>query len=183
MLEAAGVPFELAAPEFDEEAAKSALKEAGMAAAALAESLAGSKALATLAEAGDLVLGSDQTLELADGTMLDKPASRDDAFDQLRRLSGDTHHLHSAAVAVQAGERVWSEVESVRMTVRPLSDGFIGRYLEQEYEAVRWSVGCYHVEGRGVQLFERIEGSHFAVQGMPLLPLLGYLRARRLITC
>ena len=127
------------------------------------------------------MIGADQVLELDDGTMLSKPASRDDALDQLRRLSGQTHYLHSAAVVVEQGERVWGETESVAMDVRPLGEAFLQAYLDAEYEAVRGNVGGYRIEGMGAQLFEEVDGSHFAVLGLPLLPLLAYLRERGLL--
>jgi septum formation protein len=178
MLEAAYVPFEAVRPVFDEDAAKAGLKSRGLGAAAIAEALAEGKALAVPGEAGSLVLGSDQTLETESGEMLDKPQSREDLARQLRLLGGKAHRLHSAAVIAEEGRAVWSAVESVTMTMRPLGEDFIRSYVEREYEMVRWSVGGYHVEGRGVQLFESIEGSHFAVLGLPLLPLLDYLRNR-----
>jgi septum formation protein len=178
MLAAAGVPFEAVEAPFDEEEAKAGLIASGFEPRDLAEMLAELKAKSVAAGAGDLVLGADQVLELDDGGMLSKPASRDDAAAQLRRMSGATHWLHSAAVVVQSGERAWGETESVAMTMRPLSDGFIGGYLDAEYESVRWSVGGYRIEGPGAQLFESIEGSHFAILGLPLLPLLAFLRQR-----
>jgi septum formation protein len=181
MLEAAGVPFETVDAAFEEDGVKASLRTGGTGAAALALGLAREKALAVAARPGDLVLGSDQTLELDDGTMLDKPSSREDALAQLRRLSGRTHRLHAAAAVVEEGGEVWSEVETVGMQVRPLREEFLRHYLDQEFETVRRSVGGYHVEGRGAQLFERIEGSHFAVQGVPLLALLEYLRQRGLL--
>ena len=176
MLEAAGVPFQTVEAHFDEQAAKDELR--ALSAAALATALAKRKALAVPPRADELVLGSDQTLERDDGTMLSKPASRGDAMEQLRSLRGRTHRLHSAAVVAEGGATVWSGSEAVTMTVRPLSDAFLEWYLDQEYEAIRWSVGGYRIEGLGAQLFERIEGSHFAILGMPLLPLLAYLRER-----
>lgn len=178
MLEAAGVPFEPVDADLDEEAVKAGLRGEGLDACALASALAEAKALAAEPAPGDLVLGADQTLELDDGTMLDKPASREDAAAQLRRLSGRTHRLHSAAVIVEGGRQVWRSVETVALSVRPLGDAFIHDYLAAEYEAIRWSVGGYRIEGPGVQLFDRIEGSHFAILGLPLLPLLAYLRTR-----
>jgi septum formation protein len=178
MLTAAGIAFETVEAELDEGAAKSGLEAAGFDPRGVAEELAQLKALSAAAGEGDLVIGSDQTLELDDGTMLSKPKSRDDALDQLRRLSNRTHLLHSAAVVVENGETRWWQSETVALTMRPLSDAFLHAYLDREYEAIRWSVGGYRIEGPGVQLFERIEGSHFAILGMPLLPLLAYLRER-----
>ena len=179
MLDAAGVPFEIADAPLDEEEAKARLS--GLDAAALAAALAEAKAMSARAEPRDLVLGSDQTLELDDGTMLSKPASREEALEQLRFLSGRTHCLHSAAVILDGGAVVWAATESVTLSVRPLSNEFLRLYLDREYEAIRWSVGGYRIEGPGVQLFDRIEGSHFAILGMPLLPLLAFLRRRGLI--
>ncbi|HWH18850.1 MAG TPA: Maf family protein [Allosphingosinicella sp.] len=181
MLEAAGVPFQVVVSDVDEDAAKREFRRRGLGAAPLAEALAEAKASAAQAGPGDLVLGSDQTLELEDGGMLDKPASREEAFAQLKALSGRTHRLHSAAAILEEGRPVWRHVESVVLTMRPLGADFLSAYLEQEYEAIRWSVGGYRIEGPGVQLFHRIEGSHFAILGLPLLPLLSYLRERRVI--
>ncbi len=178
MLEAAGVPFETALPELDEGAAKAGLVGAGFDPRSVAEELAQLKALSIGARPGDLVLGSDQVLEREDGEMLGKPQSREEALAQLRGLSGRTHALHSAAVIAENGEGIWWHSETVRLTMRALSEAFLADYLDREYEQIRWSVGCYRVEGLGAQLFERIEGSHFAVLGMPLLPLLAYLRER-----
>ncbi len=178
MLEAAGVPFEAVEANVDEDGVKAALRRRGTPAVPLALQLAEAKARTVSARPGEMVLGSDQVLELDDGAMLDKPRHRDEAAEQLRRISGRAHRLHAAACVVEGGVMAWSDVESVTMHVRPLSDGFIHDYLDREWEEVRWSVGAYHVEGRGAQLFERIEGSHFAVQGLPLLPLLGFLRER-----
>jgi septum formation protein len=177
MLEAAGVPFDTVPAPLDEEEAKAGLAAAGFEPRDMAEMLAEMKAKSVVA-AGALVIGADQTLELEDGTLLGKPASRDEALGQLRRLSDSTHYLHSAAVIAENGERVWGETESVALDVRPLSETFLQAYLDAEYDAVRWNVGAYRVEGMGAQLFEEIDGSHFAVLGLPLLPLLAYLRER-----
>lgn len=173
MLEAAGVPHEAMAAAIDEDQAKAELR--GLGASALAEALACRKALSL---AGDLVLGADQTLEREDGSMLSKPRSREEAFAQLKSLSGRTHRLHSAAAVAAEGTIAWRLVETVELSVRPLSEAFLQAYLDSEYEAIRWSVGGYRIEGPGVQLFDRIHGSHFAILGLPLLPLLAYLRER-----
>jgi septum formation protein len=181
MLEAAGIPFLAVEAELDEAAAKSGLVGAGFEGADVAEELAQLKALGAAAQPGDLVLGSDQVLETAAGSLLSKPQSRDEAFAQLSALRGATHYLHSVAVIVEQGEPVWTARESAAMTMRPFSDAFLSAYLDRQFERIRWSVGGYHIEGEGVQLFERIEGSHFAILGMPLLPLLSYLRERGLL--
>lgn len=179
MLSAAGVPFEPLSPGVDEEAAKEALLGDGLDARALADALAELKALKVSRRApGTLVLGCDQTLALDDGRMIDKAADRADAARILRLLSGRVHHLHSAAVIAFNGEPIWRHVERVRMTVRPLSDAFIDSYLDMDWEQLRWCVGCYRIEGPGAQLFGKVEGSQFAIQGLPLLPLLDFLRVR-----
>lgn len=179
MLEQAGVPFETVEAPLNEAEAKAGLKN--LAPRDLAERLALLKAASATAVPSHLVLGADQTLELDDGTMLSKPASRADAAAQLRRMSGRTHQLHSAAVVLEAGQLVWRTTESVRLTMRSLGEDFIQTYLDTEYEAIRWSVGGYRIEGLGVQLLSGVEGNHFAIQGLPLLPLLAYLRERVVI--
>lgn len=179
MLEAAGVPFESVDAVFDEESAKAALGDDHADAVAL--KLSDWKALAVAADAQALVLGSDQTLELDDGTILSKPTSIDEARRQLIRMGGSTHRLHSAAAIAESGTIVWRNVETVTLNVRPLTEPFVTSYLAREYDAVRWNVGGYRIEGLGIQLFDRIEGSHFAILGLPLLPLLSYLRKRELL--
>lgn len=181
MLEAAGVPFETAATSLDEEEAKAGLAAAGFEPRDLAEMLAEMKAKSVAAPGDALVLGADQVLETEEGAMLGKPSSRDEALAQLRALGGRRHFLHSAAVLVERGERAWGCTETAALTVRPLGEAFLRDYLDREYEAIRWSVGGYRVEGPGVQLFEEIRGSHFAILGLPLLPLLAFLRERGLL--
>ena len=179
LLQAAGVPFEALSPGVDEDAAKEALRADGLDARALADALAELKALRVSRRVpGGLVLGCDQTLSLEDGSMIDKAVDRADAARILRLLSGRVHHLHSAAVIALNGEPIWRHVERVRMTVRSLSDSFIANYLDQEWEQCRWCVGNYRIEGPGVQLFSKVEGSQFGIQGLPLLPLLDFLRVR-----
>lgn len=179
MLTAAGIPFEALSPNVDEEAFKEEFRARGLDARHIADALAEMKALRLSARApGALVLGCDQTLELEDGAMIDKAVDRDDAAAILRRLSGGVHVLHSAAVVCEQGRPVWRHIEKARMTVRLLSDSFIQSYLDREWEEVRWCVGCYRIEGPGVQLFSDIRGTQFAIQGLPLLALLDFLRIR-----
>jgi septum formation protein len=179
MLNSARVPFRIVDSGLDEQAAKAELGD--LPAAERAMALAEGKALAVTAGPADLVLGSDQVLEREDGSILDKAGSRDELGEQLRSLRGRTHRLHSAAVVAKSGEVAWRHVETATLTMRPFSDTYLSTYLDDEFAEVRWSVGGYHLEGRGAQLFERVEGSHFAVLGMPLLPLLGFLREQEVL--
>ncbi|MES2269639.1 MAG: Maf family protein [Pseudomonadota bacterium] len=179
LLTAAGVPFDAVASGVDEDAAKEALRADGLDARALADALAELKALRVSRRApGDLVLGCDQTLSLDDGEMIDKATDKADAVRILTLLAGRAHYLHSAAVIAQGGTPVWRHIERVKMTMRPLSPDFIDAYLGEDWEDCRWCVGCYRIEGPGAQLFSRVEGSQFAIQGLPLLPLLDFLRVR-----
>ena len=181
MLEAAGVAFEMCEAPLDEEAAKAELRTNGTDARRLAMGLAERKALSVTAIASDLVLGADQTLERHDSSTLDKAGSREEVLEQLRSLSGQPHRLYSAAAIAQGGVIVWKRLATATLHVRPLSDDFLRDYLDHEYEAIRFNVGGYRIEGPGVQLFSRIEGSHFTIMGLPLVPLLGYLRRRGLL--
>ena len=178
MLKAAGVPFEAIDVPFDEDQAKSRLID--LDAAQIANALAQGKALSVTA-GQDLVLGSDQILERNDGSVLSKAKSREELADQLRSLRGRPHKLHSAAVVVEQGRVLWSATETATLHMREFSDTFLAEYLDLQYEDVRWSVGGYHAEGMGAQLFDRIDGSHFAVLGLPLLPLLAFLRTRDIL--
>jgi len=178
MLDAVGVPYEAVSAGVDEDAAKAALSH--LDGRRLADALAELKAIKVSSRRpGDLVLGCDQTLELDDGTLLDKPGEY--LADQLRRLSGRTHRLHSAVVAAENGQPVWRHVERAKLTMRVLSETFIADYVAHERAAVAGCVGGYRIEGRGAQLFTRIEGSHFTILGLPLLPLLDWLRVRGVV--
>ncbi|MEE2916581.1 MULTISPECIES: Maf family protein [Sphingomonas] len=180
MLSAAGVPFTAEPAHADEAALKAAM--AGAHPREVADALAELKALKVSARhPGRLVLGSDSLAVLADGTILDKPTSRAEAREHLRRMSGVRHDLVSAAVVAENGQPVWRVVDKAKMFVRPLSDAFIDVYLDAEWPAIAGCVGCYRIEGPGAQLFARIDGSQFTVLGMPLLPVLDYLRVRKVL--
>ena len=131
---------------------------------------------AELADEAPQVLGSD-SLVVAGGRRFDKPASREEAAEHLRWFSGKAMELHSAAALARDGATVWQHAALARLRVRPLDDAFIARYLDAEWPAVGACVGVFRIEGLGVHLFEAIEGDHFTVLGMPLLPVLGALRA------
>ena len=164
----------------DEDAAKASL--AGRSPRDLADALAELKAVkVSLRHPDRLVLGSDSVVALADGRLLDKPETRDQAAEHLAAMSGTRHELWSAAVITEAGRPVWRHVEAARMHVRPLSPAFIQAYLDQEWPAISGCVGCYRIEGPGAQLFSRIEGSQFTVLGLPLLNVLDYLRVRGML--
>lgn len=179
LLTAAGVEYEALAPAVDEDAAKASLRQEGVEGRGLADALAELKALKLSARRPrDLILGCDQLVQLADGSTLDKAASRDEARAQLSKLRGSVHQLISAAVICEGGAPVWRSIDSVKLTMRAFSDEFLDHYLEQEWPAIGGCVGCYRIEGLGVQLFSRIEGSHFTILGLPLLALLDYLRTR-----
>ena len=182
MLTAAGVAFDAVSAAVDEESAKAALLSEGLAARDMADALAEMKAIKVSSGDGQaLVLGCDSVVALEDGAMLDKPRDRAEAAVHLRRLSGKRHELVSAAVIAEGGRPVWRVVDRAKMHVRPLSDAFIEQYLDLEWPDIAGCVGCYRIEGLGAQLFSRIEGSHFTVLGLPLLPVLDYLRVRRVL--
>lgn len=181
MLKAAGVPFTARAAKIDEDAVKDAMLAEGAAAGNIAETLAELKALRVTAQAPQsLVLGADQILVL-DGVIYSKPLDMEDAEAQLRALSGKTHELISAAVVARGDRAIWRQVSRARLTVRELSDAFIENYLTQCGEGILRNVGCYEIEGLGAQLFSRIEGDLFVIQGLPLLPLMAFLREHKIL--
>lgn len=177
MLDAAGVQYETIPSRVDEAAIKSELGESELVALRLAEA----KALEiSRSRPDDWVAGSDSVVSV-DGRLFDKPASRENAAEHLRRFSGKEMKL-SSAVALARGNTVdWSHAETATLFVRPMSDAFIETYLDAEWPEVGYCVGVFRLEGRGVQLFDRIDGNYFTILGMPLLPLLGALRERGLL--
>jgi septum formation protein len=177
LLNAAGVAFDVAAPAVDEEAVKAEHIGDG---AALALGLAEAKALSVVAP-GALVLGSDSTLSV-DGVLYSKPRDRAEAAEHLAYFSKRTMLLSSAAALVCDGIVEWSMVDRATLYVRALSRDFIDAYLDAEWPDVAYCVGVFRMEGRGVTLFTHVEGSHFTILGLPLLPLLGALREQGELT-
>jgi len=175
----AGIDFEAIPADIDERAAQ---QSAGLSAPAdIAALLARAKAVAvSLKKPARYVVGADQTLALGQ-RLFNKPLSRTEAAEQLRGLAGRTHELNSAVAVAHGGEIVFVHVALARMTVRPLSEVEIEAYLDRAGEVVTSSVGAYQLEGLGVHLFERVEGDHFTILGLPLLPLLAFLRSEKLL--
>lgn len=175
MLEAAGVRFEAMPARIDEEAVTAGLR--GLPVRDVACRLAELKALKLAnRHPGRLVLGSDSMLELEPGEWLEKPGTRDGLKAQLLALRGRTHRLVSAAAIVRDGQVLWRHVEVATLAVREFSTEWLEQYLALAGDAVLESVGGYHLEGLGVQLFTRVDGDQFVVRGLPLLAVLGWLR-------
>jgi len=177
MLEAAGIQHQAESPELDEAGLKAGLTDP----VEIALKLARSKAEGVSKHRpADWVIGSDSVVSVA-GRIFSKPADRDEAAEHLRLFSGTVMHLSSAVALARHGAADWVHVESASLHVRPLSEKFIQSYLDEEWPDVAYCVGVFRLEGRGVQLFQWIEGDHFTILGMPLIALLGALRERELI--
>lgn len=181
MLRAAGVDFTAAPADIHEAIVKTEFSTAGAEALACAMALAEAKARkVAVRHPGDIVIGADQIL-VAGSEWFDKPADLAEAEDQLRRLAGGTHALPTAACAMRDDQCLWRATATPQLTMRRLGKTFLAEYIAAEGKAVLGSVGAYRIEGRGAQLFERIEGDHFAILGLPLIELLGFLRGRGLV--
>jgi septum formation protein len=164
-------------PEIDEGSVKQLSRSRGLTAEATAAALALAKAaIVSARRPGRLVLAADQMLEY-DGQWFDKPADRIAAARQLSHLSGKTHRLISSAILLRDGVTLWEATTTADLTMRELSEAFIGDYLAAAGDGVLGSVGAYQIEGLGAQLFDAIRGDHFTILGLPLLPLLAFLRA------
>jgi septum formation protein len=173
MLGQAGVEFEVRSPAFDEDR----VKQSGTDGEELARLLAEGKAASIAAGPDEWVIGSDSTVSVA-GVRYSKPRDRQQAAAHLAAFSGRTMLLSSAVALARQGKVEWSHSETARLGVRALSDSFIEQYLDLEWPDVGYCVGVFRMEGRGVTLFDKVEGSHFTILGMPLIPLLGALRER-----
>lgn len=178
MLTAAGVAVEAVPARVDEGAARSALIADGASPRDIADYLAEVKARKISEKRPEaLVLGCDQILEL-DGDILCKPTTPAEARHHLSRLRGRTHRLHSAVVAYEAAKPVWRHIGEARLTMREFSGAYLDDYIARNWESIRHSVGGYKIEEEGVRLFSAIEGDHFTILGLPLLPLLAWLGSR-----
>jgi septum formation protein len=180
LLANAGIEFESDPADIDERAIQAS---SGLSAPSdIAKLLAREKAISvSIRRPTRYVVGADQTLALR-ARIFNKPAGRAQAADQLRALAGHCHELHAAVAVACDGKLLFEHVSIARMTVRPLRDAEIENYLETAGDAVTTTVGAYQVEGLGVHLFEHIEGDHFTILGLPLLPLLAFLRSRHLLS-
>jgi septum formation protein len=178
ILTGAGVPHRTEDSGVDEGELKTRLLAAGATPRDVAERLGEAKALAVSAQRPDaIVVGADQTLDLG-GQLFDKAADLTEARERLVAMRGRGHALHGGLVAAERGRVVWRTTETSRLWMRDFSDSWLDGYLARGGEALLGSVGCYLLEGEGAQLFERIEGDYFAILGLPLLPLLAFLRER-----
>jgi septum formation protein len=175
----AGIDFEAVPADIDERAVQQTSRLT--APSEIATLLAREKSLFVSAKRPDrFVVGADQTLALG-SQLFSKPAGRTQAAEQLRALAGGAHELHSAVAVARDGKILFADVSSARMMMRKLSETDIDAYLDEAGESVTSSVGAYQLEGLGVHLFEQIEGDHFTILGLPLLPLLAFFRSEKLL--
>ncbi|SEN24839.1 Maf family protein [Palleronia pelagia] len=182
LLRQAGLNFETVVARIDEESVKLSLAAEGAAPRDIADALAEAKARkVSLKNPGALVLGCDQVLSLK-GEILSKPRDPDDARAQLRRLSDMRHNLLSAVVAYEDGEPLWRFVDTVRLSMRALSDDYVDDYVSRNWDSIRHSVGGYKLEEEGMRLFRAVDGDYFTVLGLPMIPLLSWLIDRGSLT-
>ena len=177
VLTAAGIEADTIKPNVDEDAAKASFRASDMKVRDQAMQLAELKSVKISMREPGLVIGCDQMLSL-DGEAFAKPVDLADARNHLVKLSGKAHTLETAIVISEEGKPVWRYLARPKLTVRPLSDAFIDTYVEAVGEPLLSTVGAYQLEGLGAQLFTRIDGDYFSILGLPLLPLLDYLRTR-----
>ena len=180
LLSGAGLTFDTIGAGVDEDAVKTRLLAQRATPREVAQALSDIKAVAVSARTPGLVIGADQTLDL-DGELFDKAPGLDAARQRLTLLRGRTHQLHAGVSVARDGAVVWRGLDSATLTMRSFSDGFLNGYLARNADAALSSVGCYQLEGEGLQLFERIGGDYFTILGLPMLALLAFLRAQGIV--
>ena len=180
ILKNAGLDFEMVASNVDEDSLKLAMRAEGAPVRDQVMLLAEAKSVKVSERHPGLVIGADQMMSFK-GQALDKPASLDEARDRLRDMRGDPHTLENGVVICEGGRSVWRYANAVKLTMRPFSDAFLDAYIDRVGDQVLDSVGAYQLESLGIQLFSNIEGDYFSVLGLPILPVLDYLRTRGLI--
>ena len=180
VLRAAGVSFEAVPAGVDEDAIKTALLAEGLGPRDIADALAEAKAVKVSRRHPGLVIGADQTLDFQ-GRLFDKAHSVEEARGRLREMRGHSHKLHCGMVVARDGVPIWREVVTTTLRMRPFTDAWLEGYLARNSPDILASVGCYQLEGEGVQLFDKIEGDYFAILGLSLIPLLDLLRRHEAI--
>ncbi len=175
LLAAAGVPFQTAPAGVDEDALKAGLLADGLGPRDIADALAEAKAVKVSSRRPGLVIGADQTLDL-DGVLYDKARTPAEARERLLAMRGQTHRLHSAVVVAKDGEPIWRELSTAALRMRTFTTAFLDGYMRRQASVVVSSVGGYHLEGEGLQLFDRIDGDYFTILGLPMLGLMELLR-------
>jgi septum formation protein len=180
ILRAAGLDVHPVAPRVDEATVRDALLAEGAKPRDIADALAEMKARKVAEKTPGLVLGCDQVLDL-DGTLYAKPETPDQARGHLCQLRGKTHRLTSAIVAYEDAQPVWRHVAEARLTMHALSDAYLDDYVTRNWDSIRHAVGCYKIEEEGIRLFSAVQGDHFTILGLPLLPLLAWAGTRGMI--
>lgn len=180
ILKDAGLDFEIVASNVDEDSLKLAMRAEGASVRDQVMLLAEAKSAKVSERHQGLVIGADQMMSFK-GQALDKPASLNEARDRLREMRGEPHTLENGVVICEGGRSVWRYTNSVKLTMRSFSDAFLDEYLERAGDQVLESVGAYQLESLGIQLFSKVEGDYFSVLGLPILPVLDYLRTRGVV--
>lgn len=180
IMDGACLDYDIISKPVDEASIKSSMLAEGARLRDIADALAEAKALRVSRQESGFVIGADQIMVM-DNQLFDKPTSIEDARGRLKQMRGKTHKLLGAVVVCEAGQPVWRHLAVTKLTMRNFSDDFLNHYIELEGENLTRSVGAYRFEGPGAQLFSHVEGDFFSILGLPLLPLLDYLRTRGVI--
>lgn len=177
----AGVEFDVITKPVDEAAIKASLLNEDVSVRDIADALAEAKSVRVSAQNEGLVIGADQIMTM-DGILYDKPTSLEEAKNRLMTMRGKTHYLIGAVVISETGNAIWRYMSKTKLDMRPFSEEFLDEYIEAEGETILQSVGGYRFEGRGSQLFSKVDGDFFSILGLSLLPVLDFLRERGALT-